>query len=169
VLNHITVAPKAVVRDVRHRDSRIDDRDAICRAQKVGVTTMEPIQISFRNMDVSPALEEEVRSRVAWLDPFYPGILGCRVVLEIPHRHRRRGRRLHVRIELSLPGEDVVVNHEPSPDTAARSASRKSDEVDSRHKDAYVVIHEAFDVARRRLEDVARRRRGDVKTRTAVT
>jgi ribosome-associated translation inhibitor RaiA len=138
-------------------------------AQEAGVTTMEPIQISFRNMDGSPALEEEVRSRVAWLDSFYPGILGCRVVLEIPHRHRRRGRPLHIRVELSLPGEDVVVSHEPSPDAAARSASHKSSEVDSRHKDAYVAIHEAFDVARRRLEDVARRQRGDVKTRTAVT
>jgi hypothetical protein len=76
---------------------------------------------------------------------------------------------LHIRVELSLPGEDMVVSHEPSPDATARSASHKSNEVDSRHKDAYVAIHEAFDVARRRLEDVARRQRGDVKTRTAVT
>jgi hypothetical protein len=72
---------------------------------------------------------------------------------------------LHVRIELSLPGEDVIVNHEPTLDTTARSAYRKSDELDGRHKDVHVAIHEAFDVARRCLEDVARRQRGDVKTR----
>lgn len=131
--------------------------------------TTKPILISFRNMSVSPVLEDEARERVAWLESFYPGIVGCRVVLEVPHRHRRRGRPLHVRIEVSLPGEDVIVNHEPALDVTTRSASHKSDELDGRRKDAHVAIHEAFDVARRRLEDVARQQRGDVKTRTAAT
>ena len=130
--------------------------------------TPRPVQISCRNMSISPALEEEIRSRVGWLESFYPAIVGCRVLLEVPHRHRRRGRPLHVRIELSLPGEDVIVNDEPTLDGAARSELRKSDELDGRHKDLHVAIHEAFDVARRRVEDVARRQRGDVKTRAAV-
>jgi ribosome-associated translation inhibitor RaiA len=128
-----------------------------------------PVQITFRNMGVSPALEQEIRSRAAWLETFYPGIVGCRVLLEIPHRHKKRGRPIHVRIELSLPGEDVIVNHEPTLHATARPASRKGEELDNRHKDAHVAIHEAFDVARRRLEDVARRQRGDVKTSAVVT
>ena len=130
--------------------------------------TTRPVQISFRNMSVSPALEKEIRSRSAWLESFYPTIVGCRVSLEVPHRHRRRGRPLHVRIELSLPGQDVIVNHAPTLDATSRPAPRKSDELDGRHKDAHVAIHEAFDIARRRVEDVARRQRGDVKTRAAV-
>ena len=69
--------------------------------------TTRPVQISFRHMTVSPAIEEEIRSRAAWLESFYPAVVGCRVLLEVPHRHRRRGRPLHVRIEVSLPGEDV--------------------------------------------------------------
>ena len=130
--------------------------------------TTSPVQISFRNMSVSPALEEEIRSRAAWLESFYPGIVRCRVVLEVPHRRRRHGRSLHVRIELSLPGEDVIVNHEPTLD-ASQPAPHKSDELNRRHKDAHVSIHEAFDIARRRLEDVARLQRGDVKTHAAAT
>ena len=128
----------------------------------------KPVVISFRNMRVSPVLEDEVRGRVTWLESFYPAIVGCRIVLEVPHRHRRHGRPVHVRIELSLPGEDVIVNHEPALDPAARAAAHKSDELDSRHKDVHLAIREAFDVARRRLEDVARRQRGDVKTRAAT-
>jgi ribosome-associated translation inhibitor RaiA len=120
-------------------------------------------------MSVSPALEDEIRARAAWLESFHPDIVGCRVVLEVPHRHRRRGRSLHVRIELSVPGEDVIVNHEPTLDETSRPALHKSDELDGPHKDAHVAIHEAFDSARRRLEDVARRQRGDVKTRAATT
>ena len=81
-----------------------------------------PVQVTFRNMDVSPALEQEARSRAAWLDTFHPGIIGCRVMLEIAHQHRRRGRPLHVRVELSLPGEDVIVDHEPTRD--ARQVAR---------------------------------------------
>jgi ribosome-associated translation inhibitor RaiA len=131
--------------------------------------TTRPVQISFRNMSVSPAVEEEIRLRAAWLESFYPGIVGCRVVLAVPHRHRRRGRPLHVRIELSLPGEDVIVNHEPTLEAMPRPALHKSDELDGRHKDVHVAIHEAFDAARRRLEDVARRQRGDVKTRATAT
>ena len=130
--------------------------------------TTTSVQITFHNMNGSRPLEDDIRSRVAWLHSFYPRLVGCRVVVEIPHRHRRHGRLLHVRIELSVPGEDVVVNHEPTRDTEDRLAARKSDEHDGRHKDARVVIHEAFDAARRRLEDVARRERGDIKTR-AVT
>jgi len=117
------------------------------------------VQISVRNMDHSPALENEIRSRVAWLDSFCPGIAGCRVVLAVPHRHRRRGRPVHLRIELSLPGETVIVNHEPAAGAAAQAASHRRDGSEDRHKDAYVAISEAFDVARRRLGDVARRQR----------
>lgn len=117
--------------------------------------TTRPVQITFRNMAVSPALEEEVRSRAAWLDTFYPRIVGCRVVLQAPHRHRHRP--LHIRIELSLPGEDVVVEHEPAVDTAARAA-RMSSARPGDHADAHVAIREAFDRARRRLEDVVRKR-----------
>jgi ribosome-associated translation inhibitor RaiA len=126
-----------------------------------------PVHITFRNMVVSPALEQEIRSRAAWLETFHPGIVGCRVLLEIPHRHRQRGRPVHVRIELSLPGEDVIVNHEPPLDATARP--RKSEELDGRHKDALVALHEAFDVARRRVEDVVRRQRGDVGSASQPT
>jgi Sigma 54 modulation protein / S30EA ribosomal protein len=125
--------------------------------------TTRPVQVSFRHLSVSAALEEEIRSRASWLESFHPAIVGCRVLLEVPHRHRRRGRPLHVRIELSLPGEDVIVNHEPTLGATSRPVPRKSDELDGSHKDAHVAIHEAFDVARRRLEDMARRQRGDVK------
>ena len=80
----------------------------------------KPLQITLRNIGVSPVLEQEIRSRAGWLETFYPGIVGCRVLLEIPHRHRTRGRPLHVRIELSLHSENVIVNHQPTVHATAR-------------------------------------------------
>jgi hypothetical protein len=34
----------------------------------------------------SPALEHDIRSRVTWLETFYPDLLGARVTLEVPSR-----------------------------------------------------------------------------------
>lgn len=126
--------------------ARVSGSAGFSRRKVTGMIT-RPVQINFCNMAASPALESEVRSRVAWLESFYPEINRCRIVIEIPHRHRRRGRSVHVRIELSVPGDDVIVNRAPV----------------LRDRDAYVAVHHAFDIARRRLEDLARRQRGDVK------
>jgi ribosome-associated translation inhibitor RaiA len=127
------------------------------------------VQVTFRNMDPSPALEQAIRERAAWLESYYSGIVGCKVTVEMPHRRRQRGRPVHVRIELSVPGEDVVVTHVPTLKTAVKDVHgdtiRKADDVEGAHKDAFVSVHDAFDTARRRLEDFARRQRGDVKTR----
>jgi cold shock CspA family protein len=117
------------------------------------------------------ALEEEIRARAAELETFYPDIVGCRVLVEVPHRHREHGQHVRVRIELSLPGEDVVVSHEPtlhdSLKDVQKEAHHKDDDVEAVHKYALVTAHEAFDAARRRLQDVARRQRADVKTHQA--
>ena len=79
---------------------------------------------------------------------------------------------MRVRIELSLPGEDVVVSHAPALHSRVTDTSelsrRKMDEIDAVHKDAAVAIHEAFDAARRRLQDAARKQRGDVKAHRRV-
>ncbi len=129
---------------------------------------MKPVQITFRNMRASASLEDEVRARVAWLERFYPDLVGCRVLLELPHRHHEHGQHVRVRIELSLPGEDVVVSHEPTLHGRSKDvqeeAHHKDTDIDPAHKLALVAIHDAFDAARRRLEDFARRQRGAVKT-----
>ena len=128
-----------------------------------------PVQVTFRNMAGSPALEQKIRARAVWLETFYSGLVGCRVLVEIPHRHRERGRPVHVRIELSLPGEDVIVSHEPTLHATLKDlqgdARHKDADVEGAHKDALVAVHDAFDIARRRLEDFARRQRSDVKGR----
>jgi hypothetical protein len=88
------------------------------------------------------------RLRAAWLETFHPGIVGCRVLLEIPHRRRKRGGPFHVRIELSLPGEDVIVSQRPRRHATDRPGPSKSEELDGCHKDALAALHDAFDVAR---------------------
>ncbi len=103
-----------------------------------------PLQVTLRDISPSAAVEDYIRERAAKLDAFYDRIMSCRVVVEAPVRHHRKGGPFKVRIDLTVPGDELVVN-------------RQADE------DLYVAIREAFDAARRRLEDYARRQRGSVK------
>lgn len=100
-------------------------------------------------MEASDAVDAQIREKIAWLETFYDKIQSCRVVIEAPHRHHRQGTIYQVRIDLKVPGGEIVVNREPGFDGA--------------HEDVYVSIRDAFDAARRRLEDYARRERGATK------
>jgi hypothetical protein len=124
-------------------------------------------------MQPNGGLEAEARTRAAWLETFYPNIVGCRVLVEVPHRHRSHGRHVHVRVEVSLPGEDLIVNHEPSLHGALRDVEEdghhKEDDVEAVRKYALVAVHEAFDTARRQLQDFAERRRDEVNSGSATS
>lgn len=110
-----------------------------------------PIQVTFRDMTPSDAVEAYVRRRAAKLEVFSARITGCRVAVEAPHRHQRTGWRFRVRIDVSVPGSEVVVSHTPQDDAT--------------YENAYAAVDDAFDRLGRRLEDYVRRQRGDVKTR----
>jgi hypothetical protein len=131
--------------------------------------TLIPTQVTFRGLAHSDTLESDIHERVGWLEQFYTGIVRCRVLVELPHRHRHDGRHFHVRIEVTVPGSaPIVVSHEPSLHgrliDEEEDAHHKEAEVEAVHRYARVAVHEAFDAARRRLEDVAREQRGTVKT-----
>lgn len=129
-----------------------------------------PVQITFRNMETSPAVEERIRTEVAKLETYYDRLMSCRVVVEIPHRHRQRGNPCHIRIDMGVPGDELVVEREPTLHQALQQTSHfgKTAETHGDHKDIYVAIRDAFKAARRQLQDYARRQRGAVKTHDAV-
>jgi hypothetical protein len=127
-----------------------------------------PLQVTFRNVEHSDALEAAIRERAVWLERFHDGITACRVLVERPHGHRRDGGQVHVRIDVAVPGEEIVVTHDPSLHGGLRDveepAHHKATELDCVHQYEDAAVRDAFDVARRRLQDAARRQRGDVKT-----
>jgi cold shock CspA family protein len=127
-----------------------------------------PPQITFRNMTPSATVEEWIRDEADKLDTFYSRVMGCRVAIEVPHRHHRKGSPYHIRIDLTVPGEEIVVKREPSLSQRARQSGetgiKKHLEVKTPHKNLRVAINDAFRAAGRRLQDYARRQRGDVKS-----
>src|SRR5262249_52971219 len=75
-------------------------------------TMQIPLQICFRNMDASPAVEAIVREKAARLDRFFDRIVSCDVTIEAPHRRQHKGKLYRVRIDIGMPGKDVHVNQE---------------------------------------------------------
>ena len=112
-----------------------------------------PLQITFRNMDPSDAVEANVREKAGKLERFAEHITSCRVIVEAPHKHQHKGNIYGVRIDITLPGGEIIVNSHPEQNHA--------------HEDIYVAIRDAFDAARRQLEDYVRIRRNKVKVHEA--
>lgn len=104
-----------------------------------------PLQMNVRNMSLSEGAKEEIREKASRLERYYDQIVKCRVTVDAPHRHQRKGLLFEVRIDLTVPGTELAVRR-------------------SSNEDLYVAIRDAFDAARRRLEDFSRRQRGETKT-----
>lgn len=103
-----------------------------------------PLQITSHDFTLSEAIETEIREKAAKLETYYDDIVRCRVTIEAPVSHHRQGGPFKVRLDLTVPGTELVVNHQAS-------------------EDLRIVIRDAFDAMRRQLEDYARHQRGEVK------
>lgn len=73
-----------------------------------------PVQITYRNMQKSEAVDAFVRTKAAGLDKYCPDITGCRVVVEAPHRSHRIGNLYRVRVDVTIPGTEVVAARHPA-------------------------------------------------------
>lgn len=105
-----------------------------------------PIQITVRDMPHSPALDEHIRAKAAKLEQYFSPITSCRIVTEAPHKHHHQGRQYVVRLDITVPGREIVINHDHD-------------------EDVYVALRDAFEAAKRQLEDYARIRRGETRNR----
>jgi ribosomal subunit interface protein len=98
-----------------------------------------PLEVAFKNMEKSDAVEARIREKAQKLERFAERITSCRVVVEAPHQHQHHGHAYEVRIDIHVPGNELVVNGGGAKNPA--------------HSDVYVAIRDAFDAAVRQLED----------------
>ena len=114
-----------------------------------------PLELSFHNMKSSDALKKAVEKYLRRLEKLHGHLIGCRVVIEMPHKNHRAGQNLpDVHIVLRVPGKELVVSRE-----MARAGGKKI------ATDAYAVLDSAFSVAQDQLKDHRRIVKGDVKSK----
>lgn len=106
-----------------------------------------PLQVVFRNMHASPAVETDVRDHLDHLSKRHDKIMHCQVVIEQRHHRHEQGNLFHVRVDVKVPGRELVAD--------------RDSETDPAHEDVYVAVRDAFDAVGRQLDAYRDRRRGE--------
>lgn len=108
-----------------------------------------PQEVSFRNVEPTERLKARLDREIGKLERFYDGIIGCHVMVEVPHERHESGNLHHVRIRVTVPGEELVVSRDPPEH--------------HEHEQVETAIDDAFAAMQRQLEEYSRRRRREVK------
>jgi ribosome-associated translation inhibitor RaiA len=98
-----------------------------------------PVDIALRGIPPSDALERYIGEEARRLDGICDRIRSCQVVAEAQQREQPQGAQVAVRLIITLPGTEVVVNREHG-------------------SDIYAAVRDAFAAAGRQLKDHMRRR-----------
>lgn len=108
-----------------------------------------PLELSFRNVEKTSHLENLIKEKVNALEKFCGTLTSCRVAVEKPNTTVRNGNPYRVRIDITVPGHEVVVSKE-------QGQNEKSDQIPS-------VIREAFEAAKKQLRKLIRVQRNEIK------
>ena len=121
-------------------------RALLVKLSREVIVIQRPLSVMSRDFVLPDAVETEIREKAAALDTYYERISGCEVTVEAPAiAHHRKGGPFLVRIRLTVPGTELVTDHQAEEELS-------------------LAIREAFDAARRQLEDHVRSLRGAVKS-----
>jgi ribosomal subunit interface protein len=104
-----------------------------------------PLEISTRDVTLSPQIEAELSKRAGKLERHFNRITSCRIALERPTgNHHHDGGPYRVRVDVTVPGMELV-------------ADKQADEI-------FIAIRDAFEAAERQMEDFVDRRRAFLKS-----
>lgn len=92
------------------------------------------LQIVFRGIDQSDAIESAIHKKVEKLERQHDRIISCRVVLDAPHNHHHKGKLFQVTINTATSDGDVSVSDD--------------------QEDIYVAIRDAFTTTGRQLGEM---------------
>jgi cold shock CspA family protein len=108
---------------------------------------IEP-QISFRNVRRNASLDRMILGGIEKLEEVHGRITAIRMAVEDQRGPGTHDHLYRVRLEVSVPGREVIVKETPAGDP---------------HPSLDQVLNEAFDTARRRLKEMSKRQKGEVK------
>lgn len=105
---------------------------------------MQLAKVTIRDISNSNTLESHIQEKVQKLNQFHQRIQSCHVMIEMPQKHKHQGKLFSVKVDISVPGKELVVSHK-------------------KNEDVYIAIRDAFNALVRQLETYAQRKRGHIK------
>jgi cold shock CspA family protein/ribosome-associated translation inhibitor RaiA len=114
-----------------------------------------PLEITLRGVEPrEEVFKAEIERQAEKLGKLYSNVMNCRVVVESPPGHKRRGRPFRVSVELLLPQKKKLVANREHRESGA-------------HEEITYVVREAFEAARRQLDEHSRKLSREVKAHEA--
>lgn len=110
----------------------------------------QPLEITFRGIPHSDAVEARIREKAAKLEQYCHNIVSCRVTVDADHQHQHHGNLYKITIDITVPNKHIVVSRDHHDKQA--------------HEDVYVALRDAFAAASRQLEEYVQIQRGEVKS-----
>lgn len=102
-----------------------------------------PVQITFRDIPPSEAVEAKINKRVERLQRFADRATSLHVIVAAPHARPQgvshKGQIYQFTLELHMPKGDIVVHQDDNPNHA--------------HEDVYVAMRDAFAALERRVHE----------------
>lgn len=98
-----------------------------------------PKKVIYRNLEPSEVLTERILEKIHKLEHKFERMIGCQVVVEQAHHHQNKGNLYSVRIDVTLPGGELVVSEHPGKDPEM-------------HDKVYAAMNSAFSAINRQLE-----------------
>jgi ribosomal subunit interface protein len=121
------------------------------------------VQITFRDMPHSDAVEAVIRERIAKLERYSDCIVSCRVIVQEPIRRHQQGNRFTVTIDVVLPGSELAVGQ-------GNHGARGTDARDNRdHENLYMAIRDSFQAMERQLKTYMAQRRREIRVHEAAS
>ncbi len=110
----------------------------------------KPLQIAYRDIEKTEALESLIREKIAKLEKLHDRITSCHVAVERPQRHQDSGSPYRVRIDVRVPpGHELIARHEPGQGEM--------------HDSLELIIRDTFESVWRQLRKVKEKQQGDTK------
>jgi hypothetical protein len=119
--------------------------------------------LTFHGIVPKEWIAGEVRTHADTLEEHCDDIREWHVAVDLRHRHHKAGDRFNVRIAMLVPGEELAVTHGANLPGSKQDLDEKAwmrqFDVGGMRRHLRLVIKEAFDEARGRLENYTHRRR----------
>jgi ribosomal subunit interface protein len=105
-----------------------------------------PVNITYRGLNKSDAIEQMVLEKASRLDKFCDHISRCDVAIEQPNHAHKKGNPFRVRIDVTVPPGHELVAEEKQVDNGT-------------HEPLAKVVHDAFKTMERQLRHLVERQR----------
>ncbi len=111
----------------------------------------KPLELTFKDIDRSDAIESLVHEKVDRLEQFCDNITSCFVIIEKPQKHQSSGNPFKVVIEVRIPpNKNLVVRRDPG-------EGEMHDPLDA-------VVRDAFAAMERQVKKTTELQRNEMKT-----